>query len=292
VAGLSDSTGRPPQHTFFYPEEEYEREHLDQLAGLCGQGFGSVEVHLHHDNDTSADLYRKLVRFRERLDSHGLLSKDEHERVTYGFIHGNWALDNSHPQGRHCGVNDELTILLATGCYADFTMPSAPAACQTRIVNSIYYSFDNPLRPKSHDRGLPAKVGASAPANGLLMIQGPLIADWNRRRFGLVPGLENGDLQANHPPSTKRWKLWLRAGVHVIGQPEWVFVKLHTHGAQENNANMLLGSPMRNFHHAVAQWAAEHPECKYYYVTAREMAMLVHQAESGAKCPAFPVTAV
>src|SRR5687768_2503284 len=30
-----DADGRCPQHTFFYPEEEYRPEHLDKLAQLC-----------------------------------------------------------------------------------------------------------------------------------------------------------------------------------------------------------------------------------------------------------------
>ena len=30
-----DADGRPPQHSFFYPEEEYAPEHLDKLAELC-----------------------------------------------------------------------------------------------------------------------------------------------------------------------------------------------------------------------------------------------------------------
>src|SRR5207244_1911935 len=28
-----DSDGRPPRHSFFFPEEEYEAHHLDALAG-------------------------------------------------------------------------------------------------------------------------------------------------------------------------------------------------------------------------------------------------------------------
>ena len=174
VADLGDSIGRPPQHTFFYPEEEYESEHLDRLAELCGRGFGAVEVHLHHQDDTSDGFRNKLISFRDRLILHGLLTKGPDGRVTYGFIHGNWALDNSHPRGLHCGVNDEITTLRETGCYADFTMPSAPAYCQTRTVNSIYYAVDDPDRPKSHDRGTKAQVGVPPPANSLLMIQGPL----------------------------------------------------------------------------------------------------------------------
>ena len=30
-----DCNGRKPQYTFFYPEEEYRKEHLDKLVKLC-----------------------------------------------------------------------------------------------------------------------------------------------------------------------------------------------------------------------------------------------------------------
>src|SRR5262245_66216602 len=33
--GLVDSRGRPPQHTFFYPEEEYDPHYVEAIAGLC-----------------------------------------------------------------------------------------------------------------------------------------------------------------------------------------------------------------------------------------------------------------
>lgn len=139
VAGIHDSLGRPPQHTFFFPLERYEPGLLDRLADLCHRGFGDVEVHLHHDNDTSEQLRNKLHWFKNTLHSrHGLLERDADGQLTYGFIHGNWALDNSHPEGKWCGVNDELSILRETGCYADFTMPSAPDRTQTRTINSIY----------------------------------------------------------------------------------------------------------------------------------------------------------
>ncbi len=126
---LRDSDGRPPRHTFFYPLEQYDEAHLDALANFCRRGFGEVEVHLHHDRDNSADLRLKLANYRELLAMrHGLLPRDQQTGQTkYAFVHGDWALDNSHPAGKHCGVNDELTILRETGCYADFTLPSAPA---------------------------------------------------------------------------------------------------------------------------------------------------------------------
>jgi hypothetical protein len=277
-----DSDGRPPRHTFFYPIEEYDPAHLDALAGLCRDGFGEVEVHLHHDHDTAEGLRQKLLQFKEVLaERHGLLSID---RITgglcYGFIHGNWALDNSREDGRWCGVNNELDVLRETGCYADFTMPSAPGPAQTRKINGIYYAIDDPLRPKSHDSGI--NVGTSVPPEGaLLLIQGPLILDWRRRKWGVVPRLENGALQASQPPRIERLGLWLKARVQVPTRPDWFFVKLHAHGAAPRNHETMLGAPMVGFHQALAQYAAGQPHFHYHYVTAREMYNLVRAAEAG-----------
>jgi hypothetical protein len=137
-----DSDGRPPRHTFFYPVEEYEPAYLDALADLCRRGFGEVEVHLHHDGDTAENLRATLEEFKATLAGrHGLLARHRLTgEVMYGFVHGNWALDNSRPDGRWCGVDNELSVLVETGCYADFTLPSAPSPAQTRTINSIYYA--------------------------------------------------------------------------------------------------------------------------------------------------------
>jgi hypothetical protein len=288
AAKFQDSRDRTPQHTFFWPAEEYNANHIERLAELCRKGHGDVEVHLHHDNDTSAGLRNTLEEFKRTLhDEHGLLAKDEQGQITYGFVHGNWALDNSLPDGRWCGVNDEITVLRETGCYADFTMPSVPDPAQTSTINSIYYAVDDPHRPKSHDKGVAARVGSAPPDDGLLMIQGPTMFDWTKRRFIVPPGLENGDLHATFPPCERRLKLWLKAGIGVSGRPDWIFIKLHTHGAPESNASILLGEPMRLFHATLARWRNTYPTFSFYYVTAREMATLVHQAEQGVTIPSF-----
>ena len=126
-----DADGRPPQHTFFFPADGYRPAHLDRLAQLCQAGYGEVEVHLHHGHDTSAKLRDTLEQYRDTLaNRHGLLSTDRGGRTRYAFIHGNWALDNGGLDASTCGVNDELTILRETGCYADLTMPAAPNPAQ------------------------------------------------------------------------------------------------------------------------------------------------------------------
>ena len=281
-ARFRDSDGRPPRHSYFYPEEEYEPEYLDALAGLCRAGFGEVEIHLHHDHDTADGLREKLVRFRDLLaDRHGLLSRDRDTGdLRYGFIHGNWALDNCRPDGRWCGVNNELDVLRETGCYADFTLPAAPSPCQTRKVNSIYYAVDDPARPKSHDTGVDVGTG-HRPERSLLLIQGPLVINWQSRKFGLVPRIENACLQGNQPPTADRLDQWVKARVGVPTRPDWVFVKLHTHGANEANMPVLLGEPMERFHQELARRAAADPAFRYHYVTAREMCNLAMAAEAG-----------
>jgi len=279
-----DSDGVCPQHTFFYPADEYEPELIDEVVELCrhkdGNRYGEVEIHLHHDNDTAENLRRTLVEFRDTLaKQHGCLARDKNtEELVYGLIHGNWALDNARCDGRWCGVNNELDVLRDTGCYADFTLPSAPSETQTRKINSIYWAVDDPKRPKSHDQG--HDLGRhSRPDGSLLMIQGPLMLNWRKRRRGVLPTIENSCLQKSQPPSEARLELWLRANVKIPTHPEWFFVKLHTHGVNEPNQDVLLGEPMVRFHEALRERANRDPLFRFHYVTAREMANIALAAE-------------
>src|SRR5207237_945919 len=115
--------------------------------------------------------------------------------IVYGFVHGNWALCNALPDGVRCGVNNELEVLVETGCYADFTYPSAPHVSQPPIINALYYACDRPGRPRSHEVGWPVGGGPQPPGS-LLLVQGPLVLDWRHRKLGVLPGTENGCLQA------------------------------------------------------------------------------------------------
>ncbi len=277
-----DADGRPPQHTFFYPEEEYRPEHLDALAKLCEQGYGEVDIHLHHDNDTPEGFVEKIERFKRLLsEKHGLLCKDKKTRqVQYGFIHGNWALDNSRKDGRWCGINNELTLLKETGCYADFTLPSAPSDTQTTKINSIYYATDDSTRPKSHDTGTDVEVGV-LPTGDILMIQGPLALNFKNRKMGLLPKIENGEIAGDNPATSTRANLWINQQIHVKGQPEWIFVKVHTHGTQEEGFEALLGKPMNDLLSYLETQYNDGLSYRLHYVTAREMYNIVKAAEAG-----------
>jgi hypothetical protein len=277
-----DADGVHPQHSFFYPEEEYRPEHLTAIEKMCRDGFGEIEVHLHHDNDTEAGLREKIERFTSVLSrSHGALSADPATRkLSFGFIHGNWALDNSRGDGRWCGVNNELRVLADLGCYADFTLPSAPSDTQTAKINSIYYAVDDPHCGKSHNHGVDAQVG-KVPKADLLIVQGPLALNWRRRKWGILPRLENADIRLSSQPTSDRVDLWVRQHIHVKGRPEWVFVKVHTHGTQEPDMETLLGEPMDKMYEYLGTRYNDGRRYQLHYVTSREAYNIIKAAEAG-----------
>lgn len=281
VDGIRDNGGAPPQHGFFYPQEEYIPECLDKLRELQARGFGEVEVHLHHDNDTSAGLREKIEWFKDKLhNDHGMLRRDpETGEITYAFIHGNWALDDSGVGGRWCGVRDEITILRETGCYADFTYPSAPHPTQPPVINRIYYAEDDPLRPKSHHRGTDARYG-KRPSGDLLMINGPLTLNWERRKAGVLPLVENGNITAKNPGTSDRVDLWIRTGVSVRGWPRWIFVKVHTHGTQEANMRYLLSAHGAQMYEDLLRRYNDGERYVVHFVNAWQMYKCVRVLES------------
>jgi hypothetical protein len=236
-----DSFGNAPQHSYFYPAEEYDPELLDALGGLRDRGLGDVEVHLHHDNDTADNFRRTITDFARTLhERHGFLRKRGDGGIEYVFIHGNWALDNSRPDGRWCGIDNELDILVQTGCIGDMTMPSAPSDTQTRTINAIYAARGREGCRKSHDTGRPIEVGAGPRPGELLMVQGPLTLNFREGKLGLMPRIESAELSADAPPTAHRVKLWGDCAITVRGADEHVFIKVHTHGATEKAIRMLF----------------------------------------------------
>jgi hypothetical protein len=278
-----DADGRSPRHTFFYPQEDYDEGCLEMLSSLCARGLGEVEVHLHHRNDTAEGLARKLTGFRDVLhDRHGLLGCDRGGACRYGFVHGNWALCNSRPDGDWCGVDHELAVLRRTGCYADFTFPSVPSPTQPRAVNAICRVQDSERGRRCFDRGERVAAGTSPAVDGLLLIQGPVALDWRRRKWGLAPRIENAALTGVNPPTARRVDLWVRQQIRVIGRLDWVFVKVHTHGCVEENAAALMGREAERAHGHLCSAYNDGTNWRLHYVTARELYNIIRAAEDGA----------
>ena len=270
-----DAFGHAPLHSWFYPPH-HGSEHLPQLADLAHAGGGEVELHYHHSNDTAETLTRDLKATLALYRRHGLLLEaGDQPRTTFGFVHGDWTLDNAC-NGLHCGVNGELSLLAELGCWGDFTMPSANEA-QTRKINSIYYAIDDPARHKSHDRGSDARVGEAAQP-GFFLMQGPLAINWRAPGY---PRVENASLTDHNWGRPDRVKAWLDCEVHVKGRPEWLFVKLHTHGAVERDFDALFGEKGFKMHQALNEMCNDGTRYKLHYVTARQAYNLAKAAERG-----------
>jgi hypothetical protein len=263
-AAPRDASNQSPQYTFFYPQEEYRRDLLDGIAEMVRLGVGDVEVHLHHDNEQRDSFIRKVTEYCGRLtDDHGLLRQQD-GRTVFGFIHGNWALDNSRPDGKWCGLNGEIALLRDLGCYADFTMPSAPSPTQGRVLNQIYWCTSNSGNlPKSFDRGIEATAGGGRQGD-LLMITGPF-----GLRFGgrLLPRLETGELAGYDLPTPSRVSRWFDLAPAIGGD---IFLKLYTHGAQERNLVPLLNGALGNLFHWLAE-EADRRGIEIHWATAWQM---------------------
>ncbi len=269
-----DAGGQRPQYSFFYPQEEYRPDLLEGIAEMVRLGVGDVEVHLHHDNEKRDLFVEKVTDYCRRLtDDHGLLRQQD-GRTVFGFIHGNWALDNSRPDGKWCGLNGEIALLRDLGCYADFTMPSVPSATQGRVVNQVYWCTNNPdNRPRSFDRGIEATVGGGIRGD-LLMITGPL-----GLRFGgrLKPRLETGEIAVYDMPTPSRVHQWFDLAP-TVGHD--MFLKLYTHGAQERNSGPLLNGGLSNLFGWLRE-EADRRDIEIHWATAWQMYQVANRLIHG-----------
>ena len=277
-----DSDGKPPQHSWFYPGEVYDAGCLETLTELARAGYGEVELHLHHAFDTPERLRGRLETAVTNFVRHGALVTNETQpQITYGFIHGNMGLNNSLGVGA-CGVDNELPILRDTGCYADFSMPTAPCRSQTRKINAIYYAKGIPGQPKSHDDGVDVELNRP-PSGDLMIIQGPLAFNWTKRKYGILPRLENAEIQDSNPATPSRIRTWVAQHVHVKGRENWIMVKASCHGAEDRSRDAVLGDQADRMYRALEEEYRERPGYQLHYVTARELYNIIKAAEAGMK---------
>lgn len=279
-----DSDGFHPRHTWFVPIEQFRvnEPFVRELSRLCLQGFGEIEMHLHHHDDTGETLRRAIRQGIADLQKYGAL-KTIDGRTAFGFIHGNWALDNSFEvDGRNrCGVDNELQILKEEGCYADFTFPASGSMAQPNKVNTLYYALDDPLEPKSYKAGIDVEVG-KPPSGDLLIFQGLLVVNWRDWRHLIYPAIESGSLHGSNPPMDVRMDQWVDANIHVKGRSDWVFVKVHTHGASPQNWAMFFDQGgFEDMFTYLGENYNNGIDYRLHYVTAREAYNIVKAAEAG-----------
>jgi hypothetical protein len=279
-----DSEGQFFTHTYFYPAEQYDQGLVQRLAELCHEGWGEIEIHLHHGvatAETAETTRQGLVAFRNTLArEHSCLSYEDGDSTPrYVFVHGNFALANC-AGGYACGVDSEMRVLAETGCYADMTYPtSAFHPAQIAKINSLYECTLPLEHTAPQRRGRNLSVGRRV-AKFPFIIQGPWMIDLDRSSRSGFGRIENGSLTHVNPPSLRRLRLWKQAGITVAGRPDWTFIKLHTHGMDPAQTETVLRSSMQRFLGELILGAPERGEI-LHFVSAREMANIALAACDG-----------
>lgn len=280
---VSDADGTKFRHTNFYPAEQYHPDILDVLAEMQEEGLGEVEVHLHHGvdrPDTAENLERQLVEFRDTIaERHRCLSRwHAGGAPMYAFVHGNLALANSCG-GKYCGVDDEMAILRDTGCYADFTLPSAPDRTQVAMINMIYEYGGDPKQAVPHAVGKRFSVNGTEPQLPLIFT-GPLIFDLSRVR----PRIEDGSLTAALGSGIGRLKRWASANITVEGRSDVIFIKLYCHGFFDHDQQACIGEDAKRLFGEMVEGAARTGKQTIHFASAREafnMAVAISEGFTG-----------
>ena len=150
------------------------------------------------------------------------------------------------------------------------------------LLTVFYYAIDNPDKPKSHNSGITAKAGLQND-NGLMCIQGPLTFNLSSRKFAIFPRIENGCISHDSPSTNARVKSWINQCVHVDGRSDVAFIKLHTHGTQENNMDFFFNKNGLDILYSQLEEQCNRLNAKLYYVSARQMYNVVKGLEDDQK---------
>jgi hypothetical protein len=267
---VTDDDGIHPQHTWFYRYDYPSFECLRQIARSSFEGFGEIEFHLHHGNDTPETFKQTIEAGKRWFASAGAMSAVGSGTAQFAYIAGNWSLANGQGDPSKSGVNDEIRLLRDAQCYADFTFPAFGERSQPRQVNSLYYATQSD-RIRCYDTG-PEVIAGGRGEGDLLIFQGPLFLDF---RNGLV---DYAAVENYAPYFAGRFHNWINAGVRVTGRPNWTFIKVHTHGMQ--SADTVVGSSAALMYREAIEIAHKRGY-KVHFASAREAYNIVKAAEAG-----------
>ena len=100
----------------------------------------------------------------------------------------------------------------------------------------------------------------------------------------LLPRIENSEVAPGDIPIEDKIRLWINQSIIVKGRPDWVFVKVHTHGAQEETIDLFFKKKGLDRLFSCLESTYNDGKCfKLHYLTAREMYNIIKAAEAGEK---------
>ena len=111
-----------------------------------------------------------------------------------------------------------------------------------------------------------------------LIFTGPLVFDSSRLP---LPHFDKGALTAQNPLDLKRLQRWRSASIGVRGRPDWVFIKLYSHGFIDADQPSMVGEQMRRFLEGALNEAHRSARFIIHFATAREAFNMVMAAVDG-----------
>lgn len=280
VADFRDADGQPPKHTWFSALDLINEVELAAIRPMVDAGFGEVELHWHHSHADNASFEQDLQNGLRIFQKYGYMTPwQPGQFACFSFIHGNWSLANSRGH-EFCGIDNEIAILQRHGCYADFTFPALFNPAQPDFINRIYYTRDDGQAAGYKRIQRESAAGLKAAADEFMIFQGPLTINWRDWHHKWHPTIEDADIsRLDTHGNPKRIDSWIRQRIQVKGRPDWVFVKLFCHGAQDRE--FVLGEQTRNMHRHFSRYYNDGKRFRLHYVTAREAYNIVKAAEDG-----------
>ena len=269
IAGpASRQRGAPVAAHVVLPGEQPIDRNMTALQKLVAGGYGETELHLHHFNDTPQSARERFQRAIAWFQTFGFLRCAD-GATHFGFIHGNWSLDNSRGNA-FCGNNRELAMLRELGCFGDYTFSSIFYESQPSSVNNIFEATDD-------DRRNPTIAAwrcglASEPAGDLLIFQGPLLLVPTARPAKLFLEVENaGDSRGGAGHAAPRGRL--DAGQHPRGRTSRVAVRQDPHARRQRQGRTRTRFWGPELDQALTYMEKTYNDGAHYvlhYVTARE----------------------
>ncbi|MFH1894272.1 MAG: hypothetical protein ABIK83_16500 [Candidatus Zixiibacteriota bacterium] len=246
---------------------------LKLLSDFCKSGLGEVEYLLRSEFDTAFDAGQMLDDDLDILKSFGW-AKTVDSEVCFTVLRErpvSLRLDRE--------ICSSLSQLAAQGCYFDLSESDRHSTSRLTSVNSIYL-----VSTRLDDAGLYSDkcelVAGKLGRGRLLVIDSPLLIDWSDWRDVYVPFVDDGKLTPGILADSRRVNSWIRADVHVTGQPNWIFVKLVIDSLLNvEPASHLIASIDRMLEYL--QRLPNDGQYRVHFVTAREMYNIARAAEAG-----------
>jgi hypothetical protein len=262
AAEHTDSDGRKFQLTFACPGRDTDSTTLYMLTDYCRRGLGEVEYLIPWDYSSEVSMRDELGQGLRFFNSRGWMSTVGSE-IRFAVV--------GEGRGDERGGDDfrkQASVLSDLGCYADMSFPGARNSLQQSSVNTMFMVSSADYDPYNESDELRAgRLGKG----GLLVVEGPFLIDWTDWRFTLRPYVEDGYLSPETPPDPGRVDSWVRANVHVIGQPNWIFVKLTIGGLSNAASAQSLGHSFDQSLMYLEEVYNDSEMYRLHYVTAREM---------------------